>query len=189
MRAGGRGPQSAAFALRLPFVSALPCPSPEPAALRAALSQFATGVAIVTTVDERGAPVGLTVNSFASVSLEPPLVLWSLAQASQTRAAFGRCSHFAIHVLSAAQRALAERFATRGIDRFAGLRWTAGLGGAPLLADALATFECRTHRLHPEGDHTIFVGEVLRCTHRGDAAPLLYHRSRLLDQGLAVADH
>jgi flavin reductase (DIM6/NTAB) family NADH-FMN oxidoreductase RutF len=149
-------------------------------ALRAAFSQFATGVTIVTAIDAQGQPIGLTVSSFSSVSLAPPLVLWSLSHGSHSLEAFRQCSHYAIHVLSAQQMELAQRFATRGVDRFAGLACQAGLGNAPLLADALATFECRNHRQHPEGDHTIFVGEVLRCTHRADAPALLYHRSTLM---------
>ena len=149
-------------------------------ALRAALSQFATGVTIVTALAPEGEPLGLTVSSFNSVSLAPPLVLWSLSHGSHSLDGFRRCSHYAIHVLAASQLELAQRFAARGVDRFAGLVWTAGLGGVPMLPNTLATFECRNHRQHPEGDHTIFVGEVLRCTHQSEAPPLLYHRSALI---------
>jgi len=149
-------------------------------ALRAALSQFATGVTIVTALSPDGEPIGLTVSSFNSVSLSPPLVLWSLSHGSHSLDTFRTCSHYAIHVLSAAQLELAQRFAARGVDRFAGLVCTTGLGQAPLLPDTLATFECRNHRQHPEGDHTIFVGEVLRCTYQTEAPPLLYHRSTLM---------
>ncbi len=148
--------------------------------LRDALGQFATGVTVVTAWDAAsGQPVGLTVSSFNSVSLQPPLVLWSLGLRASTLAAFEGCSHYAIHVLAQDQLPLANRFATRGIDRFADLPWSAGLGRAPLLAGALATFECRNRNRHPEGDHVIFVGEVLRCQSRADAQPLLYHRGQM----------
>ena len=149
--------------------------------LRAALGQFATGVTIVTTRDPWGHPVGLTVSSFNSVSLSPPLVLWSLAHTSQSWALFRQGGHYAIHILAADQMALAQRFASRGVDRFAGVPLSRGLGGVPLLHGTLATFECRSRSQHPEGDHTILVGEVLRCTTQDAAAPpLLYHRSELL---------
>lgn len=163
-------------------------PAPSQSELRAALSQFATGVTIVTTLDGAGSPVGLTVNSFASVSLDPPLVLWSLAHTSHTLEAFRTCSHYAIHVLAGAQRELAQRFAARGVDRFAQQPYRTGWAGVPLLPDTLATFECRNHRMHPEGDHTIFVGEVLRCAHSPREAALLYHRSMLRPDTLAAQE-
>jgi flavin reductase (DIM6/NTAB) family NADH-FMN oxidoreductase RutF len=147
--------------------------------LRAALGQFATGVTIVTTRDPLGQPVGLTVSSFNSVSLVPPLVLWSLAHTASTLDAFMHCEHHAIHVLSAEQGAWAQQFATRGVDRFAHVPTHPGLGGVPLLPGCLATFECRNRSRHVEGDHTIFVGEVLRCSHTVQGEPLLYHRGTL----------
>jgi flavin reductase (DIM6/NTAB) family NADH-FMN oxidoreductase RutF len=100
---------------------------------RQALGLFATGVTIVTARAADGTPVGLTVNSFNSVSLSPPLVLWSLARAAGSLPVFSGGSHYAIHILAAEQRALAERFATREIDRFADLSWTEGAGGIPLI--------------------------------------------------------
>lgn len=147
--------------------------------LRAALGQFATGVTIVTTRDPWGHPVGLTVSSFNSVSLSPPLVLWSLAHAASTLEAFQRCEHYAIHVLSGEQSDWAQQFASRGVDRFANVPTRPGLGQVPLLPDTLATFECRNRSRYAEGDHTIFVGEVLRCSHTAGGAPLLYHRGAL----------
>lgn len=153
-------------------------------ALRDALGQFATGVTVVTAWDSaHQQPVGLTVSSFNSVSLQPPLVLWSLGVRASTLAAFDACSHYAIHVLAHDQLPLAQRFATRGIDRFADLPWSAGLGGAPVLAGALATFECRNRSRYPEGDHLIFVGEVQRCHSRADTPPLLYHRGQMRGLG------
>jgi flavin reductase (DIM6/NTAB) family NADH-FMN oxidoreductase RutF len=149
----------------------------DPIALRNALGQYATGVAVVTTLDSQGRPTGLTVNSFASVSLDPPLVLWSLAQNSTCMAAFEACSHFAVNVLTAEQVALSNRFATTGLDRFADLAWTPGLGGAPLLPQVGAVFECRTEARHPGGDHTIFIGRVERFSH-GEVPPLIFHAGR-----------
>ena len=162
-------------------------PSPEWApvserSLREALGQFATGVTVVTAIDPQGAPVGLTVSSFNSVSLSPPLVLWSLGRASRALAAFQACSHYAVNVLSASQLPWAMQFAARDVDRFAGVDITTGLTGAPLIGGTLATFECANRSQYPEGDHIIFVGEVLACQSTGQAAPLLYHRGKLLDQ-------
>ena len=145
---------------------------------RAALGLFATGVTIVTARAEDGTPVGLTANSFNSVSMTPPLVLWSLGLQAGSMPVFRTCSHYAIHILAAEQRELAERFATRGIDRFADLAWTAGAGGAPLLDGAAAVLECRNRSRHEEGDHVILVGEVEQCRYRGDAAPLIFHGGR-----------
>ena len=147
---------------------------------RDALGRFATGITVVTTLNAAGQPVGLTASSFNSVSLSPPLVLWSLGHGASTMAAFQACSHYAIHVLAADQLALANQFAQRGIDRFAGVDHCAGLTGAPLLRGALATFECRNRSQHDEGDHVIFVGEVQHCHPLREAAPLLYHRGQLL---------
>ncbi len=136
---------------------------------------FATGVAIVTARGEDGMPVGITINSFNSVSLQPPLVLWSLAHGSSLLQALSTTRHCAIHVLTAQQRPLAERFATRGIDRWAGVDHRPGLHGVPVIEGAVAVFECFSRSQYVEGDHTIFVGEVLRCSHRQGTSPLLYH--------------
>ena len=157
-----------------PPALALP-PSFSTREFRDALGMFATGVTIVTGRDATGALVGLTASSFNSVSLEPPLVLWSLSHAASSMQAFADGSHYAIHVLAADQKALAERFATRGIDRWAGLAYHPGINGAPLLEGAAATFECFNRSQYQEGDHTIFVGEVEHCEHREGASPLLYH--------------
>ena len=145
---------------------------------RAALGMFATGVTIVTARTPEGSVIGLTANSFNSVSLEPPLVLWSLSRAAASLAAFRAGSHYAIHVLAADQKALAERFALRGADRWQGVDFTEGAGGAPLLAGAAATFECFNRSRYDEGDHVIFVGEVERCARREGASPLLFHGGR-----------
>lgn len=153
-------------------------PSFTQAEFRAALGRFATGVTIVTARAANGRLVGLTANSFNSVSLHPPLVLWSLARAAGSMAVFSTGSHYAINVLAADQQALAQRFAARDVDRWAGVVHTDGVAGAPLLAGAAATFECYNRSRYEEGDHVIFVGEVERCTHRADASPLLFHGGR-----------
>jgi flavin reductase (DIM6/NTAB) family NADH-FMN oxidoreductase RutF len=145
---------------------------------RAALGMFATGVTIVTARTANGQVVGLTANSFNSVSLTPPLVLWSLSRAAASMAVFSAGSHYAINVLAADQKALAERFAMKGADRWQGVTFDAGTGGAPLLHGAAATFECFNRSRYEEGDHVIFVGEVERCTHRDGATPLLFHGGR-----------
>ncbi|WP_236640221.1 flavin reductase family protein [Tepidimonas charontis] len=146
--------------------------------VRAALGRFPTGVTIVTARAADGAPVGLTVNSFNSVSLQPPLVLWSLALRSRARAVFERAEHHVIHVLSTAQQALAERFARRDVERWSGVTWTPNSEAVPLLPDCVAVFECRRRSAYVEGDHVIFVAEVLRCRYDASVAPLLYHGGR-----------
>ena len=145
---------------------------------RAALGMFATGVTIVTARGADGQVIGLTANSFNSVSLTPPLVLWSLSRAAASMAVFSAGSHYAINVLAADQKELAERFARKGADRWLGVTFDQGAGGAPLLHGAAATFECFNRSRYEEGDHVIFVGEVERVTHRPGASPLLYHGGR-----------
>jgi flavin reductase (DIM6/NTAB) family NADH-FMN oxidoreductase RutF len=145
---------------------------------RAALGMFATGVTIVTVRSADGSLVGLTANSFNSVSLDPPLVLWSLARRAGSMPVFSRGSHYAINILAADQKELAQRFATRDIDRFAGVAWHEGAGGAPVLEGAAAVFECANRSRYEEGDHVIFVGEVERCTARLGAQPLIFHGGR-----------
>jgi flavin reductase (DIM6/NTAB) family NADH-FMN oxidoreductase RutF len=142
---------------------------------RASLAMFATGVTIVTARTPEGALIGLTANSFNSLSLDPPLVLWSLARAAGSMPALSAGTHYAINVLAADQKALAERFASRRDDRWAGVAYTDGAGGAPLILGAAASFECFNRSRHEEGDHVIFVGEVERCSHQAGAAPLLFH--------------
>ncbi len=145
---------------------------------RQALGAFATGVTIVTTRDRDGNDVGLTVNSFNSVSLEPPLVLWSLARSSvQLLAAFSDAEYFAVHVLAADQEALSNLFASRGVDKFAGLDVQRGVGDVPLLAGCAASFQCRTVHRYAGGDHDIFLGEVI-AFENAECAPLLFHAGR-----------
>ncbi len=145
---------------------------------RAALGMFATGVTIVTARDATGQRVGLTANSFNSVSLSPPLVLWSLARSAGSMPAFEHGSHYAINILAAEQHVLAERFASKAADRFAGVEFREGASGAPVLEGAAAVFECFNRSQYEEGDHVIFVGEVERCEHRAGAQPLIFHGGR-----------
>lgn len=161
----------------------LPVPPSAPAtartdarALRHALGAFATGVAVVTAMGPDG-PHGLTVNSFASVSLDPPLVLWSLDRRSHSLRVFETAPSFAVHVLGAHQEALARLFARPGADRFTGLTLESGLDGAPLLPDCVAAFECRRVAAHDGGDHVVFVGRIAR--YRSDERPpLVFSRGR-----------
>lgn len=153
-------------------------PAFSPLEFRTALGSFATGVTIVTARAADGSLIGLTANSFNSVSLEPPLVLWSLSKRAGSMPVFARGSHYAINILAADQRELAERFARKGEDRWAGVAWREGVAGAPLLDGAMAVFECFNRSRYDEGDHVIFVGEVERCTHTPGAAPLIFHGGR-----------
>ncbi|MES2258414.1 MAG: flavin reductase family protein [Pseudomonadota bacterium] len=141
---------------------------------RNALGSFATGVTIVTTRDLDGNDVGLTANSFNSVSLDPPMVLWSLAKTSAALPAFMGSPHFAVHILSAEQEALSNTFSKRGIDKFAGVDVQRGIGGVALLDGCSAYFECNTTFRYEGGDHVIFVGEVVGFTDQA-RAPLVYH--------------
>ncbi|MDO5691195.1 MAG: flavin reductase family protein [Pseudomonadota bacterium] len=145
---------------------------------RSALGMFATGVTVVTARTAAGELVGLTANSFNSVSLDPPLVLWSLSQRSTSLEAFRTGTHYAINVLAADQQALALRFATPVGDRWAGTAWHPGATGAPLIDGAVAHFECFNRSRYEEGDHVIFVGQVELCGHQPGAAPLLFHGGR-----------
>jgi 3-hydroxy-9,10-secoandrosta-1,3,5(10)-triene-9,17-dione monooxygenase reductase component len=144
---------------------------------RAALGSFATGVTIVTTRSAAGEDIGLTANSFNSVSLDPPMVLWSLARKSLSLPAFLESGYFAVHVLAATQEDLSVTFATRGADKFAGLSVTRGAGGIPLLPGCSALFQCKTAFNYEGGDHVIFVGEVQEFEHF-NRAPLVFHSGR-----------
>lgn len=143
-------------------------------AFRAALGCFATGITVVTTRTPEGTPIGLTVNSFNSVSLEPPLVLWSLGLNSSYLEAFRQCSHYAVNVLAADQEAYSQRFAMMHGDRFADIAWTEGAGGTPLLTGCCATFEVANSNEYPGGDHALFVGRVENFSQDTDKEPLLY---------------
>ena len=147
----------------------------DPRDFRNALGTYATGVTIITAAGSDGKPYGLTCNSFASVSLNPPLILWSLGMFSQGLSVFQNASHFAVNVLGASQQALAKKFATPSEDKFAGVEWTAGLGQAPVLADSVANFQCRAVDRYYGGDHVIFLGAVEAYAYNRQE-PLLFAR-------------
>ncbi|MEO1398009.1 MAG: flavin reductase [Pseudomonadota bacterium] len=130
-------------------------------AFRDALSAFATGVTIITTRDDGGEPVGMTASSFNSVSLDPPLILWSVGKNALSAETFRSSERFAVHVLGTGQIALSNRFAKSGTDKFDGIDYDHDLHGLPRLSDALARFSCKTHAVHEGGDHWIVVGEVV----------------------------
>ena len=143
-------------------------------AFRSALGSFATGVTIVTARDASGQPVGLTANSFNSVSLDPPMVLWSLSLQSGSLPVFREAESWAVHILAAGQQAMSDRFATPGVDKFAGLALSDGPEGAPLIEGCAARFGCRARFEYEGGDHAIFLGEVVDFDRR-EAEPLIYH--------------
>ena len=152
-------------------------PAFDPGDFRRALGSFATGVTIITTRDEDGEPVGLTVNSFNSVSLNPPLVLWSLANEARSLPAFRDAEYWAVHILATDQEALSTRFAKRGEDKFSDLDLERGLGDIPLLPGCSARFQCRTASRYQGGDHLIFIGEVADFDHSNNP-PLVFHGGR-----------
>jgi len=141
--------------------------------LRNALGKFATGVAVVTTLDRSDAPIGVTVNSFSSVSLDPPLVLWSLTNISPNLSIFRVAEHFVINILASDQQDVSNQFARPVEDRFANIPCTMGVGGIPVLDGTLASFECKNAKSMEGGDHTVFFGEVIDYT-EADRSPLLF---------------
>lgn len=152
---------------------------------RQALGTFATGITVAATLDKDGQPHGLTVNSFNSVSLDPPLVLWSLNKQSHQLDVFAQSGFYGISILAEDQMEISNRFAAMIEDRFDGINWQAGGTGAPLLDGALATFDCKVEQIVEGGDHIILIGRVLSVTKR-DAAPLLYHEGAYKSLGSAL---
>jgi flavin reductase (DIM6/NTAB) family NADH-FMN oxidoreductase RutF len=146
-------------------------------AFRAACGAFATGVTVITAAGESGALVGFTANSFTSVSLAPPLVLFTLGRAANCLPAFERAGCFAINVLAESQRGVAQRFADPEGDKWQGVRFERGTTGAPILAGTLASIECRTESVHDGGDHRLFIGRVVHLASR-EGRPLLFMRGR-----------
>ena len=152
---------------------------------RHALSQFATGVTVITTRLADGSFRGLTASSFNSVSLDPPLVLWSLGEAANSMPIFSGNSHYVINVLAADQAELAERFSRRSDDPFANVEYALSRTGQPILKGVSAWFECHNRSRYPEGDHVIFVGEVEHCAAYPQTA-LIFHGGRFGSTPLAV---
>lgn len=143
--------------------------------LRDCLGMFATGVTVVTTRTTSGERVGLTASSFNTLSLAPPLVLWSLGLSSSSMPAFRSAKYFVINVLESHQLGLARQFSQRLTDRFADVPLHSGSHDLPLLDGALAWFECETRATHELGDHVLFIGEVMRCA-RAEGSPLLFRK-------------
>jgi flavin reductase (DIM6/NTAB) family NADH-FMN oxidoreductase RutF len=141
--------------------------------LRNALGRFVTGVTVITTRTAAGKLAGLTANSFAAVSLDPPLVLWSLKTTSSSLASFESTDHFAVNVLGTWQFELSQHFARRSEDKFAAVEHALGLGGCPLLSGALATFECSKEARVVGGDHVVFFGRIERAAYR-EGEPLIF---------------
>ncbi|EJN13407.1 conserved protein of DIM6/NTAB family [Bradyrhizobium sp. YR681] len=168
----------------LPKQPAVPDPSNElasdsssidPRDFRNALGTYGTGVTIITAAAPDGKPYGITCNSFASVSLNPPLVLWSLGVYSSSLSVFQNASHFTVHILGTSQQALANKFSKSSEDKFAGIDWVPGLGNAPVLAESVASFQCRSVNRYYGGDHVIFLGAVEAYSYN-TSEPLLFAR-------------
>ena len=141
---------------------------------RSTLGRFATGVTVVTALTPDEQPIGVTISSFNSVSLDPRLILWSLSVESPKLEAFREASHFAVNVLATDQRNISNRFASRDRDRFADLPVLPGLGGAPLIGGCCAWLECANETQYPGGDHLIFIGRVERFAQGEESSPLLF---------------
>ena len=145
--------------------------------IRNVLGHFATGVTVITTSDKTGKPFGLTVNSFTSLSLNPPLVVVCVDKTVDCYSCFDESKVFAVNILSEDQEELSRRFATKGIEKFAGIQWRMGEHGLPLLDGVIGTIECKVTRSYEGGDHTIFLGEILSATVKGDR-PLLFFKGK-----------
>jgi flavin reductase (DIM6/NTAB) family NADH-FMN oxidoreductase RutF len=154
---------------------------------RDALAQFATGVTVICTRGDDGRFVGFTANSFNSVSLEPPLIVWSLADTGTNLAAFQATERYTVNVLAHDQVELARRFSRPHADRFAGVPYRLGAAGAPLIEGCIAWFECRHHAMHRAGDHVVFIGEVDACERRNGRGLVFHHGHYATTQPLAPA--
>ena len=150
----------------------------DPRTLRDALGCFATGVTVVTCLGAEQTPAGLTVNSFTSVSLDPPLLLVCLEKTASSAPALTSATCFAINVLQTGQQPASIRFAAKGEDRFGTTPWSCGESGAPILAESLCVFECERHAVHDGGDHHLLVGRVVKASFDASLDPLLYFRGR-----------
>ena len=145
--------------------------------LRTLLGQFATGVTVVSTVAENGQKVGMTANSFTSVSLDPPLILWNIAKTASNVNDFCRCEHFAINILNEQQHQASNHFAKSAADKFSDVGSVGEILGVPVLSDALAVLVCRTYQLIEAGDHFIILGQIEHCQHN-HGKPLLFHNGK-----------
>ena len=163
-------------------VSANPKAGIEPGELRDVLGCFATGVCVVTTVGDEGRPVGMTINSFSSVSLDPPLILWSIGLNTPSRGAFNSHGCFAINIMGAKAKDTTMNFARPSDNKFDGIDWTPGLRGIPVLSEAMAVLECKVEDQIISGDHEIFIGRVLRLD-QSDGEPLVFHKGKFAALG------
>lgn len=145
-------------------------------AFRQTLGQFPTGVTIITTRSAHGNPVGMTASSFNSVSINPPLILWSIDHKAHGLDIFRESEYFAVNILSEQQQDLSNVFASTGADKFKGLNFAEGIGQTPLLAGCLAQLECRTWNTYDGGDHTIIIGEVLDYRHDDSKNALVFYQ-------------
>lgn len=145
---------------------------------RRALGKFATGVTVVTTRDAEGEHFGVTASSFNTVSMDPPLILWSIDKGAYSLAAYRDADHFVVNVLGNDQVEISNRFASRGEDKFAGIGIEEGVGGVAKVKNAAAHFECRTWNVYEGGDHLIIVGEVVRYGYRDAGSALVFHNGR-----------
>jgi 3-hydroxy-9,10-secoandrosta-1,3,5(10)-triene-9,17-dione monooxygenase reductase component len=155
-----------------------PALAPEPARFRQVLGHFCTGVTVITTVDSDGRPAGFACQSFAALSLDPPLVLFCPSRASATWPRIARAGHFCANVLTAGQRDLARGFGTAGADKFAGVNWSPSASGAPVLAGVLTWAGCEVEVAHEAGDHYVVIGRVTELGPVSTEAPLLFYRGR-----------
>jgi flavin reductase (DIM6/NTAB) family NADH-FMN oxidoreductase RutF len=149
----------------------------DPQELRRVMGHFATGVTVITTKDQEGIPNGLTANAFLSLSLNPPLVLISVDKSAQCYSCFECMNGFTVNFLSEEQEEISRRFATKGIDKFAGLEWREGTNGAAILHGVLGYVECKIRECHDGGDHTIVVGEIVGANASGER-PLLFFKGK-----------
>lgn len=157
----------------------------DPMTFRDVLGRFATGVTVITTVGDNHAPVGLAANSFASVSLEPPLVLWSIGLNTPSLSAFRGHNAFAINIMCDQSKDLALNFARPSDNKFAGIDWIEGLDGVPVLTEAAAVLECTVENRIPAGDHEIYLGRVCRFR-KTEKAPLLFHGGQFSQIGTVL---
>lgn len=156
----------------------------DPREFRNAIGCFATGITVITTIDEDGRPIGLTANSFTSLSLDPPMVLFCLDRTVTSFDRFRKDSPFNVNILGADQEDISTRFAKSGEEKWNGFAFTAGLNSCPLLPGSIASFECRTVDLFVGGDHVIVTGEVTcMATAEGDPEPILYYRGQYVRLG------
>jgi flavin-dependent trigonelline monooxygenase, reductase component len=153
------------------------------AELRRTLGSFATGVTVATTLDSTGAPKGFTASSFASVSLDPPLVLICVDKAASCYPAFAGTTHFGVNILCEDQQHVSRRFASRSADKFADMPWIPGATGSPIFPDSTAWLDCELHDRVEAGDHLIVIGKVLSFGHSPEKQPLGYHRGSYIALG------